>query len=59
MGTNKCKPLLYGLRSWGNSLHDADAGVRQHAITVLAHLVLNDMMKVKAGAYTRPLFGSS
>ena len=38
---------LYGLRAWGNSLHDADAGVRQHAITVLAHLVLNDMMKVK------------
>ena len=37
---------LYGLRKWGNSLHDADAGVRQHAITVLAHLVLNDMMKV-------------
>ena len=38
---------LYGLREWGNSLHDPDAGVRQHAITVLAHLVLNDMMKVK------------
>jgi condensin complex subunit 1 len=35
---------LYGLRTWGNSLHDADAGVRQHAITVLAHLVLNDMV---------------
>ena len=38
---------LYGLKQWGNSLHDSDAGVRQHAITVLAHLVLNDMMKVK------------
>ena len=38
---------LYGLREWGNSLHDSDSGVRQHAITVLAHLVLNDMMKVK------------
>ena len=38
---------LYGVREWGNSLHDADAGVRQHAVTVLAHLVLNDMMKVK------------
>ena len=38
---------LYGLRAWGNSLHDPDSGVRQHAITVLAHLVLNDMMKVK------------
>ena len=38
---------LYGLREWGNSLHDPDSGVRQHAITVLAHLVLNDMMKVK------------
>ena len=38
---------LYGLREWGNSLHDSDAGVRQHAVTVLAHLVLNDMMKVK------------
>jgi condensin complex subunit 1 len=38
---------LYGLKKWGNSLHDGDAGVRQHAITVLAHLVLNDMMKVK------------
>ena len=38
---------LYGLREWGNSLHDPDAGVRQHAVTVLAHLVLNDMMKVK------------
>ena len=37
---------LYGLKKWGNSLHDGDAGVRQHAITVLAHLVLNDMMKV-------------
>ena len=38
---------LYGVREWGNSLHDPDSGVRQHAITVLAHLVLNDMMKVK------------
>jgi condensin complex subunit 1 len=38
---------LYGVREWGNSLHDSDAGVRQHAVTVLAHLVLNDMMKVK------------
>jgi len=38
---------LYGIKEWGNSLHDADASVRQHAITVLSHLVLNDMMKVK------------
>ena len=38
---------LYGLKQWGNSLHDSDAGVRQHAITVLAHLVLNDMVKVQ------------
>lgn len=38
---------LYGIKEWGNSLHDTDAGVRQHAITVLSHLVLNDMMKVK------------
>ena len=28
-------------------MHDPDASVRQHAITVLSHLVLNDMMKVK------------
>ena len=28
-------------------MHDPDAGVRQHAVTVLAHLILNDMMKVK------------
>ena len=33
-------------REWGNSLHDPDAGVRQSP-KVLAHLVLNDMMKVK------------
>lgn len=38
---------LYGIKEWGNSLHDPDASVRQHAITVLSHLVLNDMMKVK------------
>ena len=38
---------LYGVKEWGNSLHDPDASVRQHAITVLSHLVLNDMMKVK------------
>jgi len=38
---------LYGIKEWGNSLHDSDSSVRQHAITVLSHLVLNDMMKVK------------
>ena len=38
---------LYGIKEWGNSLHDTDASVRQHAITMLSHLVLNDMMKVK------------
>ena len=38
---------FYGLREWGSSLHDAHAGVRKHALTVLSHLVLNDMMKVK------------
>lgn len=29
------------------SLHDGDDGVRKHALTVLSHLVLNDMMKAR------------
>jgi condensin complex subunit 1 len=38
---------FYGRRDWRSSLHDPDASVRKHALTVLSHLVLNDMMKVK------------
>jgi condensin complex subunit 1 len=38
---------LYGTKEWGNALRDPSSKVRQHSVTVLAHLVLNDMMKVK------------
>lgn len=38
---------LYGTKEWGNALRDSSSKVRQHSVTVLAHLVLNDMMKVK------------
>ena len=33
-------------KEWGNALRPSSK-VRQHSVTVLAHLVLNDMMKVK------------
>jgi condensin complex subunit 1 len=38
---------VYGSAASATCLHDPDAGVRKHSLTVLSHLVLNDMMKVK------------
>ena len=40
-------PHVYGSAASGTCLHDPDASVRKHSLTVLSHLVLNDMMKVK------------
>ena len=38
---------LYGSPQWKTCLHDTQAGVRKHALGVLSHLVLNDMLKVR------------
>ena len=38
---------LYGSPQWKTCLHDAQPGVRKHALGVLSHLVLNDMLKVR------------
>ena len=38
---------LYGSPQWKTCLHDVSPGVRKHALGVLSHLVLNDMLKVR------------
>jgi condensin complex subunit 1 len=38
---------LYGSPQWKTCLHDVAPGVRKHALGVLSHLVLNDMLKVR------------